>query len=174
MKLTTSRLLINGLTATHSDFIFELLNTKEWKQFIGERNVKSKIDAEHYIHKINGNPHVNYWAVHLKEDLTPIGIITFIQRDYLNAPDFGFAFLPQYGKKGFAFEAASAVLEELLLQNKWKEILAITNTFNKNSITLLKKLSFQFVKSIDIDGEALLMYKIEKSIDEQDLPTRPG
>jgi RimJ/RimL family protein N-acetyltransferase len=161
MNLTTSRLLIHGLTTEHSEFILELLNTKEWKQFIGERNINTKIDAEHYIHKINGNPNVNYWSVHLKEDNTPIGIITFIQRDYLLTPDIGFAFLPQFVKKGYAFEATSAVLEVLIQSKKWNEILAITNTFNQNSIKLLERLSFQLISSFEKDGEELLKYKIE-------------
>lgn len=164
MNITTSRLTITGLTLSHSEFIFELLNTPEWKQFIGERYIKTLIDAEHYIHKINGNPNVEYWTVSLLEEHTPIGVITYIKRDYLALPDFGFAFLAQYGKKGYAFEAAHAVLKQLFEIKKINELLAITNPDNQNSIALLNKLNFQFEKEILVNGEHLLMYRIDKSL----------
>ena len=46
----------------------------------------------------------------LKEDGTPIGICGLIKRETLEDVDIGFAFLPAFWGRGYAFEAAAAVL----------------------------------------------------------------
>src|SRR5947199_5066293 len=99
-NLTTERLSLNALAIEDTDFIQELVNTQGWLQFIGDRNVHSKEDAINYINKINSSPNIQYRVVRLTELQTPIGIISFIKRDYLEHFDIGFAFLPQYNGKG--------------------------------------------------------------------------
>ena len=111
---TTKRLLLDPLSINDKDFILELVNTDGWKSFIGNRNINSQSVAAAYIQKIIENPDTNYWTVKIKETKIPIGIITFIKRDYLEHHDIGFAFLPEYFNKGYAFEAANAVLKYLL------------------------------------------------------------
>jgi len=74
-NLTTKRLSLNSLTLNDAEFIFELVNTPEWKQFIGDRNIKTITDANEYIHKLMFNPAVNYWVVKLKDTETSSGNI---------------------------------------------------------------------------------------------------
>src|SRR5438477_96284 len=109
-KLTTERLSLNALTAEDGDFVKELVNSKGWLQFIGDRNIHSKEEAIAYISKINTTPDFYYWVVHLKQTHEPIGIISFIKRSYLEYFDIGFAFLSQYSGKGYAYEAAKEIL----------------------------------------------------------------
>ena len=45
----TERLLLRSLTLADAPFIFELVNTAGWIQFIGDRNVHNHEDAERYI-----------------------------------------------------------------------------------------------------------------------------
>jgi len=82
-KLATERLSLDALTVEDWGFIQELLNTKGWLQFIGDRNIHSREDAVNYINKTNGTPNFYYWVVRLADTLEPIGIISFIKRDYL-------------------------------------------------------------------------------------------
>lgn len=72
-KLATERLSLEALTAGDGEFIRELLNTKGWLQFIGDRNIHSKEDAINYINKINTSPNFYYWTVRLADTLEPIG-----------------------------------------------------------------------------------------------------
>ena len=65
--------------------------------------------------------------------------------------------LPEYEKKGYAFEAANNYLMELN-KNQIGKIIAITKPDNKNSITLLKKLGLVFEKSYSENDEILDMY----------------
>ena len=158
----TERLLLRKLTAEDAAFIFELVNTGGWIKFIGDRNVNNKEDAEGYIQKIFANPDVNYLVVTLHDDQTPIGIITLIKRDYLDHHDIGFAFLPAHAKQGYAFEAADAVIADLLRLEQHETILATTLKENDASIQLLKKLGFVFNKEINNGNDMLQLFAITK------------
>lgn len=156
--LLTERLSIEPLTLEDTAFILELVNTEGWLRFIGDRQVHSEMDAREYIQKIIDNSNNDYSLVKRKEDQTKIGIITFIQRDYLNSPDIGFAFLPDFANKGYAFEATKAVLDNLQETKHLTHILATTIPENQNSIKLLKKLGLSFEKEIEVDKVTLLVY----------------
>jgi ribosomal-protein-alanine N-acetyltransferase len=162
----TERLLLRTLTLEDAAFIFELVNTAGWIKFIGDRNIHSREDAEQYIQKILSNTNVEYRVVTLQDEQTAIGIISFIKREYLEHHDIGFAFLPAYAGKGYAFEAAEAVLTDMLKSKEHTTILATTLIDNHSSIRLLKNLGFVFSKEI-INGEdtlQLFVINSEKNI----------
>ncbi|HMT30547.1 MAG TPA: GNAT family N-acetyltransferase [Bacteroidia bacterium] len=158
LSLSTPRLTINPISINDYAFIQSLLNTPGWIQFIGDRKIHSEEAAKNYLQKILDNPNVHYWIVRLKDGGVPIGIVTFMIRNYLEDYDFGFAFLPEYGKQGFAFEAASEVLKELKKNPEYKQILAITLPENISSINLLERLGFMYDKNILIDNEELKLF----------------
>jgi len=159
-SISTERLLIQPLSAGDNYFILELLNTEGWIKFIGDRNIHSAADADAYIQKILNNENLFYWTVKLKQNGKTIGIITFIKRDYLAHHDIGFAFLPQFSQKGYAYEATTAVLTKLQTEHKLSHILAVTLPQNKDSVSLLVKMGFAFEKEIEIGKENLLVYGI--------------
>lgn len=157
MKLMqTDRLTLSELNVTHTDFIYELLNTPQWIEFIGNRNIRTKEDAAAYINKIRLNPAADYWVVTLNKSGTPIGVVTFIKRDYLDDFDIGFAFLERYGKKGYAYEASKRLMDEV--RPNHETIVATVLEHNKNSIQLLEKLGLKFDKEITVNDERLLLY----------------
>jgi [ribosomal protein S5]-alanine N-acetyltransferase len=159
----TERLLLRTLTPADAAFIFELVNTDGWIKFIGDRNVHNSEDAERYIQKILSNPDVNYLVVTLHDEKTAVGIVTLIKRNYLQHHDIGFAFLPTYAKQGYAFEAAAAVLADLLKSSQHQTILATTLKENVSSIQLLQKLGFSFSKEITNENDILQLYSINKN-----------
>lgn len=157
---TTQRLVLYRLDQSDAPFILELLNTDAWKKFIGDRNIISVNDASAYIQKIEATKTVSYWTVKLKDTATNIGVITFIKRDYLDYHDIGFAFLPQYSKLGYAYEATIGSLAALSATHSSPEILASTLATNSNSIQLLQKLGFSFIKKITHDNDSLQLFSI--------------
>ena len=159
----TERLLLRKMNTDDATFIFELLNTAGWIKFIGDRNIKTREDAEHYIQKILANPAISYRVVTLREDEIAIGVVTFIKRYYLDDHDIGFAFLPAFSKQGFAFEATNEVLNDLLNQTAHSTILATTIPENSASIQLLKRLGFSFNKDITHEGELLHVFSVNKN-----------
>lgn len=158
-SIQTNRLLIEPLTLGDDHFIFELLNSHGWLRYIGNRNITSVEKATEYIQNVLAKENTTYWVVTLKTGKTKLGIVTFIQREYLQHPDIGFAFLPQFTKQGFAYEAASAVLQQLMQKQNIAHVLATTLPHNLNSIRLLEKIGFQFEKELEVEKETLLVYK---------------
>lgn len=158
IKITTERLSLDRLTIHDYEFIRDLVNTSGWLRFIGDRNIYSDEDAVAYISKINSTSDLTYWIVHLKITNAPIGVITFLKRNYLQHFDIGFAFLPAYNGKGYAYEAASEVLSIINRMPEYTTVLATTIPHNIRSIKLLKKLGFHFEEEIEIEGDRLHIY----------------
>ena len=112
--LETARLRLEEGTLDDQVFIFTLLNSPNWIEFIGDRGIESLTDAENYIkntliksYDTNG---FGLYKVTLKHDSSPIGLCGFLKRDYSDHPDIGYAILPKYEGNGYTSEAAKAVL----------------------------------------------------------------
>ncbi len=155
---TTDRLQLGIVTTDDYAFVSALVNTNGWLEFIGDRNVHNKEDAIAYINKILDAPNIHYWVIRVKGSGTPVGIISFIKRDYLDYYDIGFALLPEYSGLGYAYEAAKEVLLFASNVAKHHPIVATTLSNNISSIKLLTKLGLHFYKEIIVEDEALLLY----------------
>ena len=94
------------------------------------------------------------YLVELKEAGLSIGICGLIKRDSLEDVDIGFAFLPKYWGKGYAHEAASAVMEYGRNALGLKRIVAITSADNDSSIKLLEKLGLRFERMLKLSNES--------------------
>ncbi len=160
--LSTPRLNLVPLSNVDALFIQQLVNTKGWIEFIGDRQIHSPADAIAYIERINNNPDINYWTVQLKNSKEAIGLVTLIQRDYLTQPDIGFAFLPEHNGKGYAFEATKALLSHVWQADDISVIYAVTLPTNNKSIQLLIKLGLTFEKLIVVNNDVLQVYSLYK------------
>jgi Acetyltransferases, including N-acetylases of ribosomal proteins len=165
--LSTDRLLLRKYTLEDASFIYKLMNSVGWLEYIGNRNIHSISDAEAYIEKhylssyaING---FGAYIVELKETGTPIGSSGLYKREQFDFPDIGFAFLPDYFNKGYAYEAASATMDFAREALQFETILGITLPNNHNSIKLLNKLGLQTIDRIKLEGndEELLLFSTE-------------
>lgn len=85
-----------------------------------------------------------FGVVVAREDGAALGLCGLTQRDHLDAPDLGFAFLPAHRGQGLAFEAASAVLAHGRTVLRLPRILATTRDENLASQKLLAKLGMRF------------------------------
>lgn len=168
MQVTeTERLLLRWLDADDSTFILELLNEPSWLRYIGDRDVKTLEDATRYIR--NG-PEQMYrrlgfglYLVELKPTGEAIGICGLIKREALEDVDIGFAFLPDYWRQGYAFEAASAVMLYAKEVIDLARIVAIVSQDNHRSVKLLEKLGFRSEGTFRLqpNGEELDLYAFE-------------
>ena len=159
-QIETERLLIRPIKMDDKTFILNLLNTEGWLQFIGDRNIKNTLDAEIYIQNILNNKQVFYNVFLLKETTQPLGIVTWLHRDNHIFPDIGFAMLPEFTKKGYAFEATFKYMEDIRSQEKFDKILAITQPNNVQSINLIKKLGFKYERQSIKNSQILDIYAI--------------
>jgi len=150
--IETERLILREFTTADAAFLLELLNAPNWLQFIGDRGVRTKKDAVTYILQkfIDSYKRLGFgfYLTQLKQEDVPIGMCGIIKRDYLEDVDIGFAFLPAFTGKGYAFEAASATLAFAKKQYNLNRIVAVTDADNLSSINLLKKLGMQYEKMV--------------------------
>jgi len=163
----TDRLVLRWLEPCDAAFILRLVNEPSWLQYIGDKGVKSLGDARKYIRTgpVDMYQRLGFglWLVELKMNRKPIGICGLIKRDTLDDVDIGFALLPEFWKKGYAFEAAAATLNYAIDVLNLKRIVAITSQDNEASGDLLEKLGFQFEQLIreDPDDEKLKFFVFE-------------
>ena len=164
--LGTERLILREFTVEDAEFILALLNEPSFLRYIGDKKVRELEDARQYI--LNG-PVASYerngfglYLVELRESHTPMGMCGLIQREELPDPDIGFAFLPEFWSKGFAFEAATAVLQDARERLRLERILAITSLDNEASIGLLQRLGFTFEREIKLaaDREPVKLFNL--------------
>ena len=155
--LETKRTILRKVTADDAEFILDLLNQPSFIRFIGDRNVRTIDEARDYIASRFTESYQKFgfgmWAVELKLTNQRIGICGFVKRDSLPDADIGFAFLPQYERKGYAFESALAALEYGTNSLNLKRVLAITSKDNESSGKLLGKLNFKFERLIALPGD---------------------
>lgn len=164
--LETDRLILRHQTIEDAAFILELLNDPSWIQYIGDRGVRTIDDARGYILKGTLDMYARlgfgFYLTELKEGGIPIGICGLVKRDFLEDVDVGFAFLPKFWGKGYAFEAASAVMGYTQSVLGLKRIVAITSEDNHASFKLLEKLGLHFEGVIRYAGtdEEVRLYVI--------------
>ncbi|WP_413493416.1 GNAT family N-acetyltransferase [Shewanella baltica] len=152
----TPRLILRQLTPADASFMLVLLNSQGFIENIGDRGVRTLVQAKDYI--LNG-PMKSYadcgfgfYAVVLAENGFTIGICGLIKRPTLNNVDIGYAFLPQYWGKGYAFEAAKAAFD-LGKSLGIKRIVAIVSAHNGASKALLNKLGLQFEQCLQLSPD---------------------
>lgn len=160
--LETNRLLLRRFTVDDAPFMLRLVNEPSWIENIGDRNVRTLEDAEKYLLDGSIQSYHDYgfgfYNVCLRDTGIPIGSLGFAKRPFLDHPDFGFAFLPEFTGQGYALEmavAAMAYAEEVL---KIEKLVAITLPANKRSIQLLLKVGFRFEKCIMVEEEELFLF----------------
>ena len=86
-----------------------------------------------------------------------------IKREALEDVDVGYAFLPRFWAKGYAFEAASAVVLYGKSALGLSRIVAITSKENYASAKVLGKLGFRFERAVRlaVDAAEVNLYAID-------------
>ena len=155
--LETDRAILRELIEEDAGFILDLLNQPSFIRYIGDRNVRTVEQAREYIENRLTESYRKFgfgmWAVELKETGELIGLCGFVKRDGLPDADIGFAFLPQFEGKGYAYECASAALRYGANVLNLQTVLAITSKDNEKSGKLLGKLDFKFERLIVMHGD---------------------
>ena len=145
--LETERVALRALGPDDAAFVLELLNEPSFLQHIGDKGVRTVEDAREYIRT---GPMASYerfgfglYLVVAKEGREPMGICGLVKRKALKDVDVGFAFLPRFWSRGYAFESAGAVLAHARTALGLTRIVAIVSPDNAASIALLEKLGFR-------------------------------
>ena len=159
----TERLILKPASVDDADFFLELYNMPKFIQFIGDRNIRTKQDAENYIQnrflpQIEKLGFGNYVVI-LKENNKKIGAVGIFERDGLEVLDIGFSFFEEFEGKGYAYESAMKIKEIAKDEFNISKISAITTKDNISSQKLIEKLGLKFQNYVTLPDETEeLMY----------------
>ncbi|CAL2090587.1 GNAT family N-acetyltransferase [Tenacibaculum sp. 190524A02b] len=164
-EFESERLLIRPTSEQDAELIYKLMNTPKFIKYVGDRNLNSIEDAKKYITnkmlpQLNTHGYSNYSLI-TKSDGTKVGSCGLYDRDGLDGIDIGFGLLPEYEGLGYAYEAASKLMNAAIEEFKIEEIQGITSKENIASQRLLEKLGLKVVGTTTLpnDNEELLLYK---------------
>jgi RimJ/RimL family protein N-acetyltransferase len=154
--LRTERLILRHLTEDDAPFVLELLNEPGFIDNIGDREVRDLDGARRYVTEGAGESYRKYgyglWATVLKASGEPIGICGLVKREGLEDADIGYAFLARHWGRGYAKEAAAAVLDHARRVIGLPRVVAITKPANTGSIAVLEKIGLRFEGMIQLPG----------------------
>ncbi len=164
----TERLILRPTLEDDAEFIYKLFNAPKWIKYIGDRQINTIEDARNYIKTkmLTQRERLGYsnFTLIRKSEKDKIGSCGLYDREGLEGIDIGFAFLPEYEGKGYAFESADKMKNIAFSEFGITEINAITRKDNLSSQKLLEKLGLNFIKTTSLpnDIEELLLYRLKK------------
>ena len=164
MILETERLRLRKLTGDDAAFVLRLVNEPAFLTNIGDKEVRNLADARRFIREgawtNQPKPGYGQFLVSLKDSGEPVGVCGLLYRPSLDVTDVGFALLSPYHRQGYAYEAATAVVQYGRSTLGIPQIVALTVPENTASIKLIEKLGMQFVKQVQMwpDDPGTLLY----------------
>jgi RimJ/RimL family protein N-acetyltransferase len=165
-NLKTPRLTISHLdplNPSHCNFLVSLWNTSEFIAMLGGKptSITTPSAAQSLISNRFASEHARNgygtYLVSLTSSTTPIGTVSLMRGEDspILAPDVGFCMLSEHMRKGYAVEAAKAIVEYANTQLGVKAVFGFCNSKNEASMGVLRKMSMKWegVRKIKMFGD---------------------
>jgi ribosomal-protein-alanine N-acetyltransferase len=154
--LETERLVLREVEDEDAPFMLELLNSPGFLENIGDRGVRDLEQAKSFIEeRLRGSYRdhgFGMWLTVQKSDRKPVGLAGLVRREGLETPDVGYAFVQRVWGRGYAQEAAAAVLAHAQGPLGIPKLAAITSPENFASMAVLRKIGFSFHGMVELPG----------------------
>jgi ribosomal-protein-alanine N-acetyltransferase len=155
--IETERLSLREMSERDAGFVLEILNDPGFVRFVGDRGVRTPHAAARYIEERFAESYRQHgfglWLVETKDEGVPVGICGLLKRKELNVVEVGYAFLPPFRARGYAFEAAAAALRHARDVLGLPRLHAVVTPDNAVSIRVLEKLGMKFERAVRLLGE---------------------
>jgi RimJ/RimL family protein N-acetyltransferase len=159
----TARLRLRRLTPEDAAFVLELLNEPGFLQFVGDRDVRTVEQARAYIVEVFAASYeaLGFGLYHVSVTATgeAVGLCGLVKRAALSDVDVGFAFLERTWGRGYASEAAAAVLDYAYGTLKIPRVIGITAPDNWASMAVLQKVGLKPAGTVKLPG-----YELERRV----------
>ncbi len=153
----SERLRLLEFTDADAPFILRLLNEPSFIQRIVDKRVRNLDQARAYL---ASGPLASYaehgfglYRLERKEDGVTLGMAGLLQRAALDHPDLGYALLPEHWSRGYAREAAAALVDRAAQHYGWPRLLALTQPDHERSIHVLETLGFRYSRDVWLDPD---------------------
>ena len=125
--------------------------------YVGDRGIRTldeaRVTLEEGALRLYSEYGYGPYRVALKADDTAVGICGLFRREEFDEPDLGFSILPEYCGRGYAYEAACAVIEHARADLGLRRLTAIVAPGNRPSVSLIRKLGFAFERMHRMVGD---------------------
>lgn len=164
-QLETDRLQLRWLSDDDADLMLAIWNDPAFIRYVGDRGVRTLDEAlsamREGVLKLYRDFSYGPYRMSLHDSDEAMGICGLFKRENLEYPDIGYGLLPAFCGKGYAFEAAEAVVRHAREHMRLPELCAIVTPENTRSVHLLEKLGMTAGKSIRMPGddEDVVLYR---------------
>jgi ribosomal-protein-alanine N-acetyltransferase len=147
--IETERLYFREFTLEDSQLLIDLNSNPNVIRYVGDGPVKDLMEAEIILKEIIFPQYINgmgRWAVHLKANDEFIGWCGLKYVKESDEIDLGYRFFEEHWGKGYATEAAKAVINYGVNVLKLQTITATGAKANVASIQVLKKIGMRYLQ----------------------------
>ena len=163
-QLETERLRLRPLAVDDAAFVLELVNDAAFLEHIGDKRVRDLDDARRFLREgawvRQPLPGHGMLAVEPRAGGAPLGVCGLLHRPALGLSDVGFAFLAAQRGRGYASEAAAAIVRHAREALGLARVHGIVSPANPASIRVLEKLGLRRLRGVRLaEGEPeVLLY----------------
>jgi ribosomal-protein-alanine N-acetyltransferase len=156
--IETERLNLREMSDADAPFMLELLNDPDFIRFIADRGVRTNEEAARYIearfvasYRQHG---FGLWLVETKDGREAAGMCGLLKRgEPVPGVEVGYAFLPKFRGRGYAYEAAAASARYAREVLGLPSLYAVVNPDNDASIRVIEKLGLTYERPVRLAGE---------------------
>jgi len=158
MRLETKRLRIRDLTEEDAGFVLRLVTDEAFIEYIADKGIQDIEGARAFLRDGSWTnpkrPGHGMFGLELRSEArTLIGIGGILYRETLDETDVGYALLPEFRGRGFAFEAAEALIGYGRSDLGAERIVGLTAPDNTASIRTLEKLGMRFERNVKMSDD---------------------
>ncbi len=158
----TDRLIIREAQKSDSVFVAEIQTNEMIQKYMG-----GVIENyENTLNHIKSNLTVlnDFYIIILKSNKEKIGLITFPPNSEVNEKELSISLIPLYFHKGYGTEALNNITNFWLIKNKISYLYTTVSPDNKDSISMLERNNFKYIKEYKDIYSLQLLYKYEKNL----------
>lgn len=137
--METERLIIRNFSPDDWQDLYEYLSQEEVVRYEPYDVYTEEDSKQEAVRRANDD---SFWAVCLKDRGKLIGNIYLFKQDF-DAWELGYVFNMKYHSKGYAMEAAEALVDDVFKNKNARRVTAMCNPLNTPSWKLLERLGMR-------------------------------
>lgn len=155
--ISTERLNLRWVTRDDADMMLAVWNDPDFYKYVGDRGIRTIDEAYVALEEGAFRLYAKYgygpYRVGLLENDEAIGTCGLFRREGYEDADIGWSILPRYAGRGYAYEAACAVLDYAFGDAGLSRVIAFISADNLPSLGLAKKLGMRYERMARLAGD---------------------
>lgn len=164
--IETERLVLRGPTARDlDDWVTTIFGDSEAMRFMPRSSDPPDVLATTVLdsfHQLRERQRVGAWVITSRTDGRFMGHAILAERDAFDEPELGYALGKEFWRRGYATEAATAVVRYGFAQANLSRIFAVLFPENESSRRILNRLGFSYEKDVTHYGLPLAYYALSR------------